>query len=109
MLSRLTALFPLWALGIAWIAQVEPAPFLGLKGVIVYLLGLVMFGMGLTLTPGSFGAVPHRPTVVALGLALKLLVMPALAWALARAIGLPAQLLAGMVLVGPAPEAPPRT
>lgn len=103
MLSRLTALFPLWALGVAWIAYVEPAPFLGLKGVIVYLLGLVMFGMGLTLTPRSFGAVLRRPSVVALGLGLQFLVMPALAWALALAIGLPSQLLAGMVLVGASP------
>jgi BASS family bile acid:Na+ symporter len=102
-LSRLIALFPLWALGFAWIAYVEPGPFLALKGVIVYLLGLVMFGMGLTLTPRSFAAVLHRPAVVALGLALQFLVMPALAWALALAIGLPAQLLAGMVLVGASP------
>ena len=103
MLSRLIALFPLWALGFAWMAYVEPGPFLALKGVIVYLLGLVMFGMGLTLTPRSFAAVLHRPTVVALGLALQFLVMPALGWALALAIGLPAQLLAGMVLVGASP------
>jgi BASS family bile acid:Na+ symporter len=102
-LSRLIALFPLWALGFAWMAYVEPGPFLALKGVIVYLLGLVMFGMGLTLTPRSFTAVLHRPAVVALGLALQFLVMPALAWALALAIGLPAQLLAGMVLVGASP------
>ncbi len=103
MLARLTSLFPVWAFGVAILAYLEPGPLTTLKPSIVYLLGLVMFGMGLTLTPRSFGAVLRRPAVVALGLTLQFMLMPALAWSLALAIGLPVQLLAGMVLVGASP------
>jgi predicted Na+-dependent transporter len=43
-----------------------PQLFTALKPAIVYLLGLIMFGMGMTLTPASFAAVLRRPDMVAL-------------------------------------------
>ena len=46
MISRLTRLFPLWALLFSAVAYGMPAFFAALKPAIVPLLGLVMFGMG---------------------------------------------------------------
>lgn len=103
MRARLTSLFPLWALGITIIAHLEPEPLATLKLSIVYLLCLVLFVMGLTSAPQSFGAALSRPGVVGLGLGLLFVAMPALAWSLAPAIGMPAQLLVGLVLVGASP------
>ena len=81
----------------------QPAPFAAAKPLIVPLLGLVMFGMGMTLTWQSFGVVLRQPGRIGLGLALQYLVMPLAAWAVALVLGLPPALLAGLVLVGASP------
>ncbi|WP_199430567.1 bile acid:sodium symporter family protein [Qaidamihabitans albus] len=67
------------------------------------LLGVIMFGMGLTLRPADFALVLRRPRAVLLGLAAQFLVMPLAAWSVSWALGLTGMLLAGMVLVGSAP------
>lgn len=103
MIARLTSLFPVWALLLACLAFLRPAWFADLAPGIVPLLGLVMFGMGITLTPASFAAVARRPRLVALGLTLQFSLMPALAWLVGVGLGLEAQLLAGLVLVGSCP------
>jgi len=76
----LTTLFPLWAVLAAAVALMVPEPIAALRPAIVPLLGVVMFGMGLTLRPGDFLAVARRPVVIALGAALQVGVMPAAAW-----------------------------
>lgn len=102
-MSMITTLFPLWALLAALLALWQPAPFVAAKPLIVPLLGLVMFGMGMTLTWQCFGAVLRQPSRIGLGLALQYLVMPLAAWAVALALGLPPALMAGLVLVGASP------
>ncbi len=77
--------------------------FVGLKPAILPLLGVVMFGMGMTLTWDHFRAVLQRPAVVGLGVLLQYLVMPLAAWLIAEALGLPPALMAGLVLVGACP------
>ncbi|WP_281168001.1 bile acid:sodium symporter family protein [Thioflavicoccus mobilis] len=101
--TRFTALMPLWALLGALAAYLEPAPFTAMQGLIVPLLGVVMLGMGMTLTVSDFAAALRRPKVVALGVGLQYLVMPLLGWAIGLALGLPPALLAGLVLVGACP------
>ncbi len=81
----------------------QPAPFAAAKPLIVPLLGLVMFGMGMTLTWQSFSAVLRQPGRIGLGLALQYLLMPLAAWAVALVLDLPPALLAGLVLVGASP------
>lgn len=67
-LSRATALFPVWALlASAW-AYFQPGPWSAMKALIVPLLGVVMFGMGLTLKGDDFRRVLKRPGIVGLGL-----------------------------------------
>jgi len=102
-IATATTLFPLWALAACAAAWLWPAPFAALKPAIVPLLGVVMFGMGATLTAASFAEALRRPGTVALGVALQYLVMPAAGWAAATLAGLPPALAAGLILVGSCP------
>ena len=102
-MTRITALFPLWALLGALIAYAMPDWLIGLKPAIVPLLGLVMFGMGVTLTLEQFAGVLRRPGIIALGLALQYGVMPLAGWLIGLAFGLPPALLVGFVLLGACP------
>ncbi len=98
-----TALFPVWALAASAWALWQPELFQPARGAIVPLLALVMFAMGLTLTPADFARAWRRPRTVALGLALQYTVMPVAALAAARLLHLPEAALVGMVLVGASP------
>jgi len=100
---RLTSLFPLWALLGCGVAMLWPGFFASLKTLIVPLLGAVMFAMGMSLRPENFAEVLKRPREVVLGLTLQYSLMPILAWAVARLLGLDALLTAGLVLVGACP------
>ena len=68
-----------------------------------WLLGAVMFGMGLTLRGRDFALVLSRPRDVSVGVAAQFAVMPLLAWALAKALALPPDLALGVILVGACP------
>lgn len=71
--------------------------------VINYLLGLVMFGMGLTLNLKDFKIVFSRPKDVIIGCLAQFTVMPLLAWLLTRLFPLDEALALGVVLVGCCP------
>jgi BASS family bile acid:Na+ symporter len=103
MIHHITRLFPVWALLFSLLAYVSPGLFIGLKPAIVPLLGVVMFGMGMTLTWYSFSQVLKNPNVIGLGILLQYLVMPLAAWIIAELFGLPPYLMAGLVLVGACP------
>lgn len=67
------------------------------------LLGIVMFGMGLTLKPNDFKVVFSRPKDVVIGCLAQFTVMPLLAFLLAKVFQLPAELAVGVILVGTCP------
>ena len=67
------------------------------------LLGIVMFGMGLTLKPHDFAVVFQRPKDVVIGAVLQYTIMPLLAFALCHLFRLPAELAIGVILVGTCP------
>lgn len=71
--------------------------------VINYLLGVVMFGMGLTLNLHDFKIVFSRPKDVIVGCLAQFTIMPLLAWMLARVFALDEALTLGVVLVGCCP------
>jgi len=71
--------------------------------VINYLLGVVMFGMGLALNIQDFKIVFSRPKDVITGCLAQFTVMPMLAWALTRVFHLDEALALGVVLVGCCP------
>lgn len=101
--TLLVRLFPLAAVGLSALALAYPGPFVALKPTIVPLLGVIMFGMGITLTAESFREVLRRPRVVALGTGLQFLLMPLFAFVVSRGLGLDPWLAAGLVLVGSCP------
>ena len=78
------------------VSQVKPT-------VINPLLGVIMFGMGLTLRPDDFRIVFSRPKDVIIGCLAQFTVMPLLAWLLARVFALDEALTVGVVLVGCCP------
>ncbi|GAA0468062.1 bile acid:sodium symporter family protein [Streptomyces sp. NPDC046215] len=96
--------FPLLVLAAGAVGLAAPAHFTGWASSVPYLLGVVMFSMGLTLTPRDFHAVAERPWAVALGLVAHYVIMPGLGWLIATALGLSPQLAAGVILVGCAPS-----
>ena len=78
------------------LSQVKPT-------VINPLLGVIMFGMGLTLNIDDFRIVFSRPKDVMTGCLAQFTVMPLLAWTLARLFNLDEALTVGVVLVGCCP------
>lgn len=85
------------------IAFLIPDPFLGLGGYITILLGVVMFGMGLTLKAVDFKIVFTKPLPVIIGVCAQFIIMPLVAFAIAKLLNLPAELAAGLVLLGCVP------
>jgi BASS family bile acid:Na+ symporter len=71
--------------------------------VINYLLGVVMFGMGLTLNLHDFKIVFSRPKDVIIGCLAQFTIMPLLAWGLTKVFQLDEALALGVVLVGCCP------
>lgn len=67
------------------------------------LLGVVMFGMGTTLSVKDFVLVLKRPKDVFMGAAAQFFVMPFLAFVLSRIFRLDPALTAGVILVGTCP------
>lgn len=67
------------------------------------MLGVIMFGMGLTLSPHDFRIVLSRPKDILIGCLAQFTVMPLLAWGLTWIFSLPKELALGVILVGCCP------
>ncbi len=67
------------------------------------MLGVIMFGMGLTLSPHDFKVVLSRPKDILIGCLAQFTVMPLLACLLAWCFSLPKELALGVILVGCCP------
>lgn len=96
-------LFPLLILAGGAVALATPSSFTGLAPWINPLLGVIMFGMGLTLTPPDFAIIAKRPVPVVIGVVAQYAIMPFLGWLVATVLGLPPALAAGVILVGCCP------
>ncbi|GEO27201.1 sodium transporter [Alicyclobacillus acidoterrestris] len=96
--------FAYWVLLFAIISFIAPSGFEWLGKYTVELLGVVMFGMGLTLSPKDFQEVFRRPKDVAIGVASHFVVMPLLAFLICLALRLPPDISVGVILVGSCPS-----
>ena len=67
------------------------------------MLGVIMFGMGLTLSPHDFRIILSRPIDILIGCLTQFSVMPLLAYGLAQVFALPKELAIGVILVGCCP------
>ena len=94
----------LLVLAVALLALAFPAALQAIRPTVInYLLGVVMFGMGLTLNLQDFKIVFSRPKDVVIGCLAQFTIMPLLAWGLARLFSLDEALALGVVLVGCCP------
>ncbi|MCH1510780.1 MAG: bile acid:sodium symporter family protein, partial [Akkermansiaceae bacterium] len=106
MIVRLVNLFWLWTLlGTAW-AWIVPGHFTWFLGkipgsdlsMVAAGLGLIMLGMGMTLTFADFGEVLKMPKAVGLGVLAQFLIMPLIGWGVANLLALPDQFKLGIIL-----------
>ena len=99
----ITNLFTLWIILFAIITFYFPEHFTGLSNLIVPTLGIIMFGMGMTLTVEDFGRVLKRPKDIGTGVLLQYLVMPFAAFILVKLFNLDQFLAVGVILLGSCP------
>ena len=93
LVMAVAALALLWPTSFEWISTATISP----------LLGLVMFGMGLTLQPADFLPVIRRPKDIIIGEVAQFVIMPGVAWLLCKVLALPEELALGVILVGCCP------
>ena len=75
-----------------------------LKKLIVPLLQVIMFGMGTAMSFNDFYGVIKMPKGVFVGLICQFSIMPVLGFTLATAFDFPAEIAAGVVLIGSSPS-----
>ena len=102
-MSPLQKYFPLIAITGSIIAYFWPQWLAEQKQWIVYLLGVVMFCMGVSLTVGDFKRALSNYWLLLLGLTLQFGLMPLIAWQLSSITGIGIALTTGMLLVGSVP------
>lgn len=95
--------FAIWVILFAILAFIFPGGFAWIADYISWLLGIIMFGMGLTLTLDDFKSIGKQPKSVLIGVVAQYTIMPLLAFGLATAFQLPAEVAVGVILVGCCP------
>ncbi|MET1248626.1 bile acid:sodium symporter family protein [Sporolactobacillus sp. STCC-11] len=100
----LNAHFVWFVLAAATIAYFRPSLATWVVPYVPYLLGIVMFGMGMTLKRSDFSGVFKSPKEVTLGVVAHYLIMPLLSVAVCALFQLPDAIAAGVILVGCCPS-----
>ncbi|AOA59675.1 bile acid:sodium symporter family protein [Acinetobacter larvae] len=95
--------FALWVMLFAVIALIIPDAFVWLKAYMPWMLGIIMFGMGMSMTFNDFKGVIASPKAVAIGVFAQFIIMPGLAYILCKLFQLPAEIAIGVILVGCCP------
>ena len=95
--------FAIWIIIFATLAFFMPNGFSWIAPHISLLLGIIMFGMGLTLTTDDFKRVVKAPKSVLIGVVAQYTIMPAIAFGLATVFKLPPEIAVGVILVGCCP------
>jgi BASS family bile acid:Na+ symporter len=91
------------------IAYNFPSYFKEINGVkfstfIIPILQVIMLGMGSTITEEDFLAIVKTPKLVLIGLVAQFMIMPLLGFGLTKLFDFPAEIAAGMVLIGCSPS-----
>lgn len=95
--------FAIWCVVFAVLAFFIPSGFTWIAPYINTLLGIIMFGMGLTLKASDFKNVVKAPVKVLVVVVAQYTIMPILAVALVYIFQLPAEIAIGVILVGCCP------
>jgi Predicted Na+-dependent transporter len=96
--------FAIIIIAIAADALLQPTNFLWVVPRVSLLLGIIMFGMGMTLKKEDFKEVFTRPKDVFIGVVCHYVIMPAIAYTLCLVFNLPKELAIGVILVGCCPS-----
>lgn len=75
-----------------------------LSKLIIPLLQIIMFGMGTTMTFDDFSGVIRMPKAVFIGVCCQFLIMPLLGFSLTKLFSFPAEIAAGVILIGCSPS-----
>ena len=104
LIPLITTLFPVWVILCCAVALVFPPAFTWFKGpFIVWGLGVIMLGMGITLGIEDFKQVLRVPKMVGIGLAGQFILMPGAAWLIAHTLDLELPYKVGLILVACSP------
>ncbi|MFP5005015.1 bile acid:sodium symporter family protein [Acinetobacter pittii] len=95
--------FALWVIVFAALALWQPEFFVWLKAYIPWILGIIMLGMGMTMTVDDFKGVLQSPKAVLIGVVAQFVVIPGLAYVLCKLFNLPPEIAVGVILVGCCP------
>ena len=95
--------FALWVVLGTILGSIRPELVAWVGPHIPFLLGVIMFGMGMTLSGSDFKNALRRPREVAAGVLAQFTIMPLVAYGLALGLKLPPDLAVGVVLVGACP------
>ncbi len=99
-----TNLFPVWVVLAGGLAMFQPGWFTWFdKPKIIWGLGVIMLGMGVTLTVADFRQVLKAPKPILVGFAAQYICMPFLGWAVATVTALPKEFAVGVILVSCCP------
>lgn len=101
--SVLTRYVALIIIALSALAFVVPQAFVWATAYTTIFLGVIMFGMGLTIKPSDFKVVFTHPKEVLIGAVAQYTIMPLAAWALATVLQLPADIAIGVILLGCCP------
>ena len=99
--------FTAWIIAAVMAAMIYPAAFrkwgnfdLGNKWVILLVVQMVMFGMGTQMSLRDFAGVARSPRGVLVGTVGRFTVMPLAGWVLIKIFHFPAEIAAGVILIG---------
>lgn len=101
--SFATSTFALWVIIFAVFSFFVPQGFAWIAPHISLLLGIIMFGMGLTLSVDDFKGVFQAPKSVLIGVVAQYTIMPLTAYGLVFVFNLPPEIAVGVILVGCCP------
>ena len=105
--ALVTYQFTVWVLVTVVIGMLYPDRCLSLGGfdlknkhLLTAMIQLVMFGMGTQMTIAELKSVKNMSYPVIIGILLQFSVMPVVGWGIAKAMGMPPEIAAGVVLIG---------
>lgn len=101
--------YTVWILAAVTVAMFFPSYFVEINGfkfstLITPLLQIIMFGMGTALSLKDFSGIIKMPKAVLIGMGCQFTIMPFVGLALATLFGFPAEIAAGIILIGSAPS-----